>query len=227
MILAIDTATHWTGIALHDGALIVAENGWRAVNTTTVALAPAVEEMLRRVGRQSADIQAIAVTIGPGSYTGLRVGLAFAKGMALALGIPLIGVNTLAVVVAGFGENERLLVSVAEAGRKRVAAATWHWYSRTGWGVKGAADTWSWPDLIAATKEGSIFVGEIDAEARRLLRASDKQFHVMSPSASTRRAAWLAEIGYLRWRRGDVDDAAALAPIYLREPDGSRPISPP
>lgn len=227
MILAVDTSTHWTGLALHDGGVVIAEMGWRAVNTTTVELAPSTADLLAKTGVATADLRALVVAIGPGSYTGLRVGLGFAKGMALALNLPLIGVSTLDVIVAGFGETDRHLVAVAEAGRGRVCAATYRWYSRVGWQVKDAADTYTWPDLLAATRPQSVFAGEISLEARKAIRAAEGAFHVVSPSAGVRRAAYLAEIGYIRYRRGQIDDAATLAPIYLRDPGGARPTPQP
>jgi tRNA threonylcarbamoyladenosine biosynthesis protein TsaB len=113
MILAIDTATRWTGLALHDGLGIVAERGWRGGNTQTVELAPAVEELLQASGVAAADLQGIAVSIGPGSYTGLRVGLAVAKGMSLAYQIPLIGVPTLDIVAASIGLRTGNLIVIA------------------------------------------------------------------------------------------------------------------
>jgi tRNA threonylcarbamoyladenosine biosynthesis protein TsaB len=100
MILAIDTATDWVGLALHDGSSVLAEFGWRSRRTQTIELAPAVAQLWARTGVSAGDLSAIAVAIGPGSYTGLRVGLALAKGMALGQNLPLIGVPTLDIVAA-------------------------------------------------------------------------------------------------------------------------------
>jgi tRNA threonylcarbamoyladenosine biosynthesis protein TsaB len=223
MILAIDTATRWTGIALHDGSHIVAEMGWHAVNTTTVELAPTVADMLRKTDVAAADLDAIAVAIGPGSYTGLRVGLGFAKGMALAYKLPLIGISTIDILVSSFGQAEGHLVVVTEAGRKRVAAATYRWYSRKGWQPKKPVDIYEWSVLLAETRAEASFAGEISAEARKLIRAAGKQFRIVPPAAGTRRAGYLAELGHIRFRRDQLDDAATLAPIYLREPGGGKP----
>ncbi|MDX1414745.1 MAG: tRNA (adenosine(37)-N6)-threonylcarbamoyltransferase complex dimerization subunit type 1 TsaB, partial [Candidatus Promineifilaceae bacterium] len=100
MILALDTATRWTGLALHDGKRIIAEQGWSSKYTQTVELTPAVARLLATADFQVADLQAIAVAIGPGSYTSLRVGLAVAKGLSMAHQIPLIGVPTLDIISA-------------------------------------------------------------------------------------------------------------------------------
>jgi tRNA threonylcarbamoyladenosine biosynthesis protein TsaB len=67
MLLAIDTATRWAGLALHDGVAVVAEAGWACANTHTIELAPAIDGMLKRAAIETADLQAIAVATGPGS----------------------------------------------------------------------------------------------------------------------------------------------------------------
>ena len=224
MILAVDTATRWTSLALHDGKSVISEIGWYAVNRQTVELAPTVHDMLQKTGIAPGDLKALAVAIGPGSYTGLRVGLGFAKGLALAQNLPIIGINTLEVIVAGYGVNDENLhmVPVCEAGRKRVCAALYRWYSRRGWQVKREADIYDWETLIADMPERTRFVGEISAEARSLIRQSDKSLRADTPAAGVRHAAQLAELAWTRLKKRDIDDAASLTPIYLREPGGGK-----
>jgi tRNA threonylcarbamoyladenosine biosynthesis protein TsaB len=218
MLLAIDTATRWTGLALHDGSAVVVELGWRSLNTQTVELAPAVADLLRRVGVTAAALSGIAVSLGPGSYTGLRVGLGLAKGLALANQTPLIGVPTLDIVAASLGELPGQLVVVAEAGRTRVCAAPYQWRGNKGWQAKAIPTITSWPDLLQDIAEPATFAGEITPEAAKLIR--DKKLRLVSPADSVRRAGYLAEIGWKRLRKGQVDDPAALVPLYLREPGG-------
>ncbi len=122
MILAIDTATKWTGLALHDGRSLIAESGWYSSYNQTVELAPAVLQMLHISEIPAADLSAVALAIGPGSYTGLRIGLGFAKGIALANQLQLIGVPTLDILASALPRSEGTMVITAEAGRKRVWA---------------------------------------------------------------------------------------------------------
>jgi tRNA threonylcarbamoyladenosine biosynthesis protein TsaB len=222
MLLAIDTATRWTGIALHDGAQLRAELGWHAINTQTVELAPTLSDLLRKVSVDPAEIRAVAVAIGPGSYTGLRVGLGFAKGIALAHNAQLIGINTLDIVAEAAGQMSSHLVAVCEAGRGRVCAATYFYYSRKAWQLKQEADIYQWEALIAHVPAGSVFVGEISADARTLIRSANRNLKLASPAQGTRRAAHLAELAIQRLHKGDVDDPAALVPVYLRDPTGKR-----
>ena len=222
MLLAIDTATRWTGLALHDGRFVVAESGWRAVNTQTVELSPAVAQMLGRAGCQATDLVAVAVAIGPGSYTGLRIGLGFAKGLAIANQTKLLGISTLDIVAAAQAEAPSALVVVAEAGRRRVCAGRYQWQGGKGWQSDGQPDIMSWPELLAAVDPPVVFAGEISPEAAKLIRGAGKDYRQVSAAHSLRRAGYLAEIGWNHLRRGWTDDPAALAPIYLRDPAGAR-----
>jgi tRNA threonylcarbamoyladenosine biosynthesis protein TsaB len=218
MLLAIDTATRWTALALHDGSAVVVELGWRSLNTQTVELAPAVADTLQRVGLTAANLAAIAVSLGPGSYTGLRVGLGLAKGLALANQTPLIGVPTLDIVAASFGELPGQLIVIAEAGRTRVCAAPYQWRGAKGWQAKATPIITSWPDLLQNVTGPATFAGEITPEAAKLIR--DKKLRLAGPADSVRRAGYLAEIGWRRLRKGQLDDPAALVPLYLQEPGG-------
>jgi tRNA threonylcarbamoyladenosine biosynthesis protein TsaB len=220
MLLAIDTATRWLGLALHDGRKVVAEVGWESVNTQTMELAPTVAGLLARAGVETADLDGIAVAIGPGSYTGLRIGVGFAKGLALVHNRPLIGVPTLDILAASLPRSERQLVIVAEAGRTRVCAGFYKWKGK-GWQNDGQLQILDWDSLIDMVEESAIMAGEISAEAAKKVRVSRKKLLLTPAADSTRRSGYLAEIGWFRLRRGRTDDAAALSPIYLRDPAGA------
>ncbi len=222
MILAIDTATRWLGLALHSGTAVLAESGWRCLNNHTIELTPSIQQLLQQTGATMADLSGIAVAIGPGSYTGLRVGLAVAKGLALANQTPLLGVSTLDCLAAGIGAQSGKLVAVAEAGRTRVCTAVYEWQTN-GWQATHSPTIDSWDELLTRLEGDGryLFAGEITPEAAKQIRAAGKEFRVALPAASVRRAAVLAEIGWRRLRQGQVDDATNLAPLYLKEPDGS------
>ncbi|MCP4356568.1 MAG: tRNA (adenosine(37)-N6)-threonylcarbamoyltransferase complex dimerization subunit type 1 TsaB [Chloroflexi bacterium] len=227
MILAIDTATRWLGLALHDGTAVYAETGWRCLNNHTIELVPAVAEMLQRASLTPADLTAVAIAIGPGSYTGLRVGLAVAKGMALANHTPLVGVSTLDIVAAAMGPQPGKLVVVAEAGRTRVVSAVYNWQNRLGWMSKQTSTINTWAELLECLSEAGqiVFAGEITADAVKNIRAASKTFRVVPPAMSVRRAGFLAEIGWQRFRKGEVDDGRTIAPVYLKAPDGSLQVT--
>lgn len=220
MILAIDTATRWTGIALHDGHNVIAEFGWYAAKKQTVELAQTVADLLRKTDVQANMLTGLAVTKGPGSYTGLRVGMGFAKGFALAHTVPLVGIGTLDVIVAAFDRLEVPLIPVCEAGRKRVCAATYQYDEEQAWQVVVEPDIYTWEDLLAQAPPISLFVGEISAEKHALIQ--QKGFLTAAPPYNVRRAALLAELAIQRIKQHDYDDPASLVPIYLREPGGGK-----
>jgi tRNA threonylcarbamoyladenosine biosynthesis protein TsaB len=221
MLLAIDTATSWTGLALHDGEAIVAEWGWRARNTQTMELAPAVMQLLGQAAAAATDLQAIAIALGPGSYTGLRIGLGFAKGFALANQIPLVGIPTLDILAAGLGELPGSLLLVAEAGRTRVCVAMYRWQKRFGWRTEQKPENLTWEEVLTkltTDESGPVyFAGEIAPAPARLIRGRSRNFHLLAAAAQPRRAGFLAELGWQRLRKNQTDNAATLTPIYLRD----------
>lgn len=221
MILAIDTATRWLGLALHDGKTIITEEGWRSVNTQTIDLAPAVATILACSGITAANLKAIAIAIGPGSYTGLRVGLGLAKGMALAYQTPLIGIPTLDIVAASFCELPGDLIVTAEAGRTRILVGRFQWTKRYGWQTDERPELTTWAALLDAQQSEATFAGEITEEASKAIRNSGKPFTLAPPAACVRRAGYLAELGWRHWRKKKIDNPAALVPDYLREPAGA------
>lgn len=223
MLLAVDTATKWTGLALHDGQKIVAESGWYSTNNQTVELAPTVAKMLLQSGIAASDLSAIAVSIGPGSYTGLRIGLGFAKGLSLANQTRLIGVPTLDILAAAMPRTEGQLVVVAEAGRKRICSGIYSWTAGKGWQSSGEPTIGDWSKLLDEVEEPATFTGEISAASSKLIRSSKKELKVTSAASAVRRAGFLAEIGWKRLKRGWTDDPGELAPIYLRDPAGAIP----
>lgn len=221
MILALDTATRWTALALHDGKQIISEQGWKSQNTQTVELTPAVNRLLATANIQAAELRAIAVASGPGSYTSLRVGMAVAKGISMAHQIPLIGVPTLDIISAAIGLRTGSLVVVIEAGRKRVIAGTYRWQEKKGWQASEKPIIETWEALLFHLETSTTFTGEISPEAAKLIRSSRKPFYMVPAAASVRRAGYLAEIGWQRLRQGLVDDSSSLAPFYLRDAAGN------
>jgi tRNA threonylcarbamoyladenosine biosynthesis protein TsaB len=221
MILAIDTATRWLGVALHNGSTVLAEVGWRCMNNHTIELTPTVHDLLQGASLATADLNGIAVAIGPGSYTGLRVGVALAKGMALANQIPLMGVSTLDIVAAGIGPQASKLLVAAEAGRTRVVTAVYTWEVGAGWVTEETPIISTWEERLGTLEERTLFAGEIDPVAAKKIRNYGHDYRVVPPASSVRRAGYLAEIGWRRLHRHQVDDAGALAPIYLRDPAGN------
>ncbi|MGQ0600396.1 MAG: tRNA (adenosine(37)-N6)-threonylcarbamoyltransferase complex dimerization subunit type 1 TsaB [Anaerolineales bacterium] len=227
MLLAIDTATRQLSLALHDGQRVIAEQSWRTANYHTVELAPQIALMLRRASVNPDSLEGIAVALGPGSYTGLRIGLGLAKGLAFAHNLPLIGVPTFQIVMAAVPAaappgNERALALV-QAGRGRVSVAAHYWDGKR-WEPVGPARVMDWAALAeevrTANAAPTLICGEWEAATSEQLAAFRGRAAFTSPAHSLRRAGHLAELGWERLQRGDVSDPATLAPLYTGGPDG-------
>ncbi len=217
MLLSLDTSTRSMGLALYDGARLLAESGWMTADHHTVELAPAVEQTLRRCGVKMSAVTAVGVALGPGSFTGLRIGLALAKGLALARRIPLIGIPSLDVVAAGIPlqAGERLS-AVLPAGRGRLAVGSYQ--SRAaGWAFQPPLQVMTIQELCASLQPPAVLCGELTPEERKFVSAwAGGALTLASPAQCVRRPALLAELAWARWQTGQVDDPALLSPIYLQ-----------
>jgi tRNA threonylcarbamoyladenosine biosynthesis protein TsaB len=219
MLLAVDTSTAQVGLALYDGAQVIAEYTWRSSRRHTVELAPAISELLARCGSTMDVVHALGVALGPGSFTSLRVGLALVKGLALAKHIPLIGIPTLDILAHAQPASKHPLLCAIQAGRGRFAIGAYK-SSRKGWQAQGQARVVTLEALQDEVKSPSVVCGEFTAE--EIQKITNENIHLASPAQSVRRPAVLAELAWARWQAGDVDDEASLAPIYLHT-EGSPP----
>ena len=220
-VLAIDTATRYAGLALYDGQSVLAELTWRARRNHTTTLVPNLIRMLAQQGLAVAHLAGLAVALGPGSFTGLRIGLAVAKGLALARDVPLVGVPTLDIVACSCaplcpGARPPPLRALLEAGRGRFCVADYRW--REGeFRREGDYRIVGHDQVGVDLEEPTLFCGELDAEAEQILCSCfGNHAVVVPPVARPRRSGYLAQLGWQRLARGEQDDPAALSPIYLR-----------
>lgn len=213
MILAIDTATLYAGLALYNKDGIHAEETWQAGRNHTVELMPRLARMLKVAQLQVTDLSALAVSLGPGSFTGLRIGLAMAKGLALPHKLPVIGVPTLEIVAYPFREQTLPVWSIAQAGRGRILAA-YYSLKKKEWQLQVEPHLTTFEALVEQITQPALCVGEIEAEAAKLLQQNPK-ITMVSPAARLRRAGYLAEIAMARLEAGAQDDPDALVPLYV------------
>ena len=217
MLLAIDTASHLAGIALYDANGVAAEHSWTSRAHHTVDLVPNIVTLLKQQGLTPADLTALAVGLGPGSFTGLRIGMSVAKGFALAQNLPLVGVPSLYAIARAHAEWQGPLWAVIAAGRGRFAAALfepgWPWPAPNDYRL-ARLDT-----LTPSGTAPTLYVGELGAAEREAILAQwGDSARLLPPAATLRRVAYLAELGWQRIERGESDDVAALSPIYPPSP---------
>ena len=221
MILAIDTATRTASVALYDDG-VLDERTWRAPGAHTAHLVPNIAELLNRQGRVPGELAGLAVAIGPGSFTGLRIGLSVAKGFALGLGLPIAAVPTLDVTFYPHRHAALPVWAAIEAGRGRVYAALY----RPGLAPPAPTDYYHGPlaalPLPMAGNTGeALLCGEFDRRwLAPLLERAGGRLTDVGPAAGLRRAGCLAEMGLARLAAGQAEDLAALSPIYLSQPAG-------
>jgi tRNA threonylcarbamoyladenosine biosynthesis protein TsaB len=216
-LLAIDTSTAFASVALYDGRTVLAEGTWHAHRRHDDHLFPEIERLLALAGATLNDLTRVAVAIGPGSFTGLRVAIAAAQGIARASSARTIGVPTLDVAAHPFAGSRTRVCALIPAGRGEHYAAMYR--RRDGaWSRTSDIEVGSVADLARRIAADTLFVGEIDdATAEGLRTALGPRATFPPASAAVRRAGHLAEIGWARSERGDTGHAP-LEPLYIRAP---------
>jgi len=213
MELSLDTASEVASIALSQEGVLEAEATWRCRRNHTVELLAAVDRLLTQTSTTKADLTAVFVSTGPGMYTGLRVGIAIAKGLAHGLALPLIGVGRLELDAYPHAAFPGRVIAVHRAGRGELA---WAAYRGSPWREETPPRLSKPEELAAQVAPPLLVVGEVDAALAEQLAA--KGAALPPASASIRRAATLAELGHQRLLRGEPSHPALLQPVYLRPP---------
>lgn len=218
MILALDTSTRIASVALFHQGTLLDECTWRSELNHTTELGPVVTAMLARQAVLPGGLDAVAVAIGPGSFNGLRVGVSMAKGMAQALGIPVVGIGTLELIAYQQRHFRGPIRPILGAGRAQVATAQFRSF-RGKWRRVEDDHLSTVEEIIAGTSRRTLFCGEISpAGAAQLDLALGGRAVLAGEVASWRRAGFLAELANERLQAGRADQADTLEPVYLRRP---------
>jgi tRNA threonylcarbamoyladenosine biosynthesis protein TsaB len=221
MLLAIDTATRTAGVALHNADGVQALISWRSRENHTVELTPQISNIMKLAKVEKKDLGSIAVALGPGSFTGLRVGMSVAKGLAFALSIPLIGIPTLDAIAHAHLSQTMPIYSILAAGRGRYSMARYEYREGASarFGDYPLMNADNLVQIVAHETLGSdskvLFCGEIDSTLEAAIQSSlQAKALVASPAQNACRVGLLAELAWDRFQRGKFDNVASLAPIY-------------
>jgi tRNA threonylcarbamoyladenosine biosynthesis protein TsaB len=220
LILAIDTATPWVSVAFGQGGTVLGEVKLGDGRRHAEQLAPAIRYLQQQLDVDLAHLTAVAVGIGPGLFTGLRVGVTTAKVMAQALRIPVVGIPSLDLLAYPARHSSRMVVAVIDARRKEVFHAR---YRPVPGGVQRTSDyALDRPaDVVAdleALGEEALLVGDgtvaYEEEFARLERAEHGGPAFLAPSAAA-----LVELATARVEREEFEAPWELRPLYLRRSD--------
>ncbi len=221
LILAIETSGETGGVALFRER-VLGEVRLSGAGTYSRRLLPAVDFLLRHLDLSLKDISALAVSIGPGSFTGLRIGLATVKALALALEVPVVAVESLAALAAQAMLSERPICPVLDARRGELYAALYRFQGEEL--LTLMPPTILTPEALGdRISEPVLFLGEgLRLHAQRLREVMGNRY-LEAPShlreAQPGALAWLAA---MKARRGEFADPASLVPLYLRASEAER-----
>jgi tRNA threonylcarbamoyladenosine biosynthesis protein TsaB len=220
-LLAVDTSTWWGGAALleraNDGSIrVVAECGVWVEDSHAARLLPAIEALLALAGWEKGALTAYAATRGPGSFTGIRVGLGLLTGLALATGRPCAGISTLEAMAEAHGPENRERIPLMDAGRGEVYGARFDPASsppretRVPWVGDPAAA------LAGLSPEGVVIFGAgATAHAARLREAGYAGAIGGTPSSVAAAAGRIA----CEWLAAAGAPQIGLSPLYVRPAD--------
>ncbi len=224
-ILAMDTATSACSVALWCDGTIIQHRLSAMTRGQAEALAPMVADVLDASDSVAADLDLLAVTIGPGAFTGLRIGLAMARAMALALKIPCLGLTTTEAIAAAVEDTAwptgTLLVAL-DSKRSDMYVQT---FSKPGQAT--AAPQAVEPENLAAWMAGAArpisVVGDATVQALTVLAEVGVEAFAV-PASGVADAGVVAALAARRWSTGDHGDPLApVGPLYLRPPDAKLP----
>jgi len=211
-LLIIETSGRPGKVALAVGDRLLAAAHLEEVRRHARDLAPAVAELLRGQGWKPRDLQGVIVSLGPGSYTGLRVGVISARTLCYAIECPLLGVETFVAIAAQASDNVSRLDVLADAQQDRVYVQP---FERSGEAWKATAplsirtvDDW----LVGHDPETWVSGPGIERHLHRLPAG----LNLVEPGLRTPQSESLLRIGLARYRMGEQDDVWSLEPIYLR-----------
>ena len=232
-ILGIESAALTASVALVTDGMLTAEYTVTDKKTHSQTLLPMLDELKRSLDLELGTLDAIAISAGPGSFTGLRIGAATAKGLGLVLQKPLVAVSTLEALAYNLAGSERLLCPVMDARRSQVYNGLYRRKATEDgdFSSGGLLETVAAPRAVSAEAlveelnargEAVIFVGDGIPVMARLAATLTVPYAVAAPNNSRARAASVAALGEIYAAAGKTVSPEAFAPEYLRKSQAER-----
>ncbi|HOW57585.1 MAG TPA: tRNA (adenosine(37)-N6)-threonylcarbamoyltransferase complex dimerization subunit type 1 TsaB [Smithellaceae bacterium] len=226
LILAFDTSSPTASVALLRHNTILYEVLINTGLNHSEILLPAIDEAMRKVDLAMKDIDLLACTSGPGSFTGLRIGCSTLKGLAFATEKPAVAVSSLEAVASNICPTSRMICAMLDAGRGQVYTACYR-LNKTGALEKIGGEKAACPQEIIKETEGDvIFAGDGAMRYAEIIKGSGKKnFLIVSGAQNYIRASAVGIIAREKYRRNELINPATFTPLYLRPAD-ARPKKP-
>ena len=227
MLLAIDTSTQYAGVALlGDSGQVAQLLQWHSRRNHTVEILSAIETLLEREHSTAKDLTGIAVALGPGSFSALRIGLSVAKGIAWARGLPLVAVTTLEAEAFAHRGSGVPVCAVIGAGRGQLAWALFE--DREGQLYQRSNEKVTPPEeLLSVLPTPTLLCGEaLEQYGEALSNDAPNGIRFALPYMPGFRVIALAYLGNLRLQAGLIQNPVTVQPLYLRQPTISEPRRP-
>jgi len=217
LILQIETATTSCSVSLAENGKTIAVNEQNERNIHASHITLFIEDVLKKAGYSLKDMNAVAVSMGPGSYTGLRIGVSAAKGLCYALDIPLISVSTLESMVKGVSEHflsdQILFCPMIDARRMEVYTAVFDQALNQISGIEAKIiDEGSFADLLADNR--IVFFGD-GAEKCRSVLDSNKNAEFLTEFVNS--AKHMSALSFIKFQKEKFEDVAYFEPYYLKD----------
>ena len=226
MLLAIDTSTRHAGAALWSGDQVISSLCWYSRHHHTAELMPAIEYILGRANAGPTGLNGIAVALGPGGFSAIRVGISAAKGLALPLNIPLVGVGTLEMEAYPYANTGLPICPLMDVGRSEVATAVFQ-MSGGSWKRLEKERICTPEALVESISNPTLLCGEgVPSRIEYLREALGPNGVIVGFHTEASRLYALAILAGELLKRGDVEGLTDLHPLYLRSPSIGPPKTP-
>jgi len=235
-ILGIDTATTTASVAIIEDSQPVAEKFYnknsKVSENLTIApkgnhaeiVLPLIRAVLDQAKFSLSELDGIAVSIGPGSFTGLRIALATVKGLAYELGIPVVGISTLHAQACRVCDTDEIICAMLDARKREVYAALFRWVNGNLMRLSddGVMSVTNAIEMIQCARQNDLcsVIGDgAQAYEKWLLQSLGTRLRIVAESECSTVARRVAELAQTRFGAAGGDDLGALVPVYLRSPE--------
>lgn len=242
-LLAIETTGANASVAIINEKKEICEERCDETLNHLRLLIPMMEQLLKKCKLQLNDIDAIAVSEGPGSFTGIRIGMATAKALAQVLNLDVVCVPTLKTFAYTVPEEKRILCPIFDARRSQVYAGAYHWNEHGICEQLVADGAYALEEflkeielVVQKTKIGEVLffgdgivpyknaIEDWKTEKNRLLSQNDLLIAFASEEVRLQKASSVAALGYELWEKGNAQNLFSVKPVYLRQAEAQRKL---